>query len=204
MLEHIAAFITHVISSLGYPGVAALMAIESACIPLPSEIILPFSGYLVATGRFALWGVALAGAVGSVVGSLVAYALGAWGGRPLVDRYGKYVLISGRDMDRADRWFARRGDMTVLIGRVVPVVRTFIGFPAGMSRMGLWRYNVYTFVGSFVWSLALTWIGRALGRHWHVLGGYFQRFDVVIVALVVLAVLLHVIRHLGSRNERDD
>ena len=198
MLEHLAAFITHVISQLGYPGVAVLMAIESACIPLPSEVIMPFSGYLAAKGVFSLWGVALAGAVGSVLGSLVAYAAGAWGGRPFVERYGRYLLVSRRDIDLADRWFARRGDITILIGRVLPVVRTFIGFPAGMSRMQLARFNLYTFVGSFVWCLGLAWIGRLLGEHWNTVGGWFHHFDLAIVALVVLAVVLHVVRHLRS------
>lgn len=198
MLAHIASFITNTISSLGYAGVAALMAIESACIPLPSEVIMPFSGYLVSTGRFSLLLVALAGGLGSVVGSMVAYWLGARGGRPLVERYGKYVLISKRDLDRADRWFERHGDITILIGRVLPVVRTFIGFPGGMARMNLWRFNLYTFIGSFIWSLGLAWIGRALGEHWDTLGGLFHRFDVVIVAVAVIAVALYVVRHVRS------
>jgi membrane protein DedA with SNARE-associated domain len=198
MLATIASFITHTISGLGYLGVAGLMAIESACIPLPSEVILPFSGYLVATGRFSLWLVALAGATGSVVGSMVAYALGAWGGRPLLERYGPYVLVSIEDLDRADRWFERHGDLTILVGRVLPVVRTYIGFPGGMTRMNLWRFNVYTFIGSFVWSLGLAWIGELLGEHWHTIGGWFHRFDVVIVALIAVAAGWYVYRHLRS------
>ena len=196
MLAHIASFITTTITDLGYPGIAVLMAIESACIPLPSEIILPFSGYLVASGTFTLWGVALAGAVGSVVGSMVAYALGAWGGRPLVERYGTYVLISRRDLERAERWFARWGDPAILVGRVLPVVRTFIGLPAGVSRMRLAPFNAYTFVGSLAWSFALAWIGEILGDHWHTLGGWFHRFDAVILAAAVLAVAVYVWRHL--------
>lgn len=196
MLAHIASFITTTITHLGYPGIVVLMAIESACIPLPSEVIMPFSGYLVATGTFTLWGVALAGAVGSVVGSMVAYGIGAWGGRPLAERYGSYVLVSKRDLEQADRWFTRWGDATILVGRVLPVVRTFLGLPAGISRMNLWRYNAYTFLGSFVWCLALAWIGRSLGAHWHTLGGWFHRFDAVIVAAVVLVVAAYVWRHL--------
>ncbi len=198
MLGHLAAFITNTISSLGYVGVGALMAIESACIPIPSEVILPFSGFLVSTGRFDIWWVALAGALGSVVGSMAAYGVGAWGGRPLVERYGKYLLISHRDIDAADRWFARHGDITILVGRLLPVVRTFIAFPGGVSRMNLVRFNLYTFIGSFVWSLALAWVGRVLGDHWDTLGGYFHRFDAALVAVVVLAVAWHVVRHLRS------
>ena len=195
VLGHVASFITSAISSLGYAGVAGLMAIESACIPLPSEVIMPFSGYLASTGRFSLWLVALAGAGGSVVGSMVAYALGAWGGRPLVERYGRYVLVSRDDIDRADRWFARYGDITILVGRVLPVVRTFIGFPGGMARMNLWRFNLYTFVGSFVWSLALAWVGQLLGEHWDTLGSYFHRFDVLVAALAMVAGALYAYRH---------
>lgn len=198
MLAFVASHIVTVISQLGYVGVAALMAVESACVPLPSEIILPFAGYLVATGRFSLWAVALAGALGSVVGSLVAYALGAWGGRPLAERYGRYVLVSRRDIERASGWFERRGDVTVLMGRMLPVVRTFIGFPAGMARMNLWRYSLYTFVGSYAWSLALAWIGRALGERWAAVGGWFHRLDVLIVALAALAAALYVYRHVRS------
>lgn len=198
MLAHIASFIVNAISHLGYLGVAGLMAIESACIPLPSEIIMPFSGYLVATGRFSLWAVAAAGAAGSVVGSWVAYALGAWGGRPLIERYGRYLLVSRHDLDRADRWFERRGDATVLLGRVLPVVRTFIGFPAGMARMDPWRFSVYTFVGSYVWCLGLAWIGKALGERWDTLGGWFHRIDAVVVGAVAVAAAFYVVHHLRS------
>jgi membrane protein DedA with SNARE-associated domain len=196
MLEHIASFITTVIAQLGYAGVALLMGIESACIPLPSEIIMPFSGYLVSTGTLVLWLVALAGAVGSVLGSLVAYGVGAWGGRPFIERYGKYLLISHHDLDLADRWFARYGDITILVGRMLPVVRTFIAFPAGVARMPLWRFNLYTFIGSFVWCFALAWIGLKLGEHWHSLGGWFHRFDAVIAAILLVGVVWYVRRHL--------
>ena len=132
----LAGFIIGTISSLGYAGIVLLMAIESACIPLPSEIIMPFSGYLVFTGEMQLWLVALAGAVGCVLGSLLAYWVGAVGGRPLVEKYGRYVLISHHDLDLADRWFQRHGDITIFIGRLLPVVRTFIAFPAGWNSTG--------------------------------------------------------------------
>lgn len=197
MLEHIAGFITSAISQLGYGGVALMMAIESACIPLPSEIIMPFSGYLVSQGTLSLWLVALAGALGCVGGSLVAYAAGAWGGRPFVERYGKYLLISHHDLDLADRWFARHGEITIFVGRLLPVIRTFIAFPAGVSRMSLWRFNLYTFVGSYIWCLALAWIGFTLGEHWHTLGAWFHRFDAVIGALLLIGIIWYVRRHLA-------
>ena len=138
MLEKIilllSGFITSTIAGLGYGGIVLLMGIESACIPLPSEIIMPFSGYLVFKSEFTLWGIALAGAIGCVLGSLIAYFIGAYGGRSLVYKYGSYVLISHRDLNLVDRWFERHGGITVFVGRLLPVIRTFIALPAGMQR----------------------------------------------------------------------
>ena len=192
----LAGFIIGTISRLGYGGVVLLMAIESACIPLPSEIIMPFSGYLVSTGEMNLWLVGLAGAVGCVLGSIVAYYAGAWGGRPFIEKYGKYILISHHDLDLADRWFQRHGDITIFVGRLLPVIRTFIAFPAGVARMNLWRFNLYTFVGSFIWSVGLAWIGMKLGEHWNTLGVYFHRFDAAIGVILLIAVVWYVRRHL--------
>lgn len=200
MIERIfaalAAIIVGVIQTLGYGGIVLLMAIESACIPLPSEVIMPFSGYLVSRGVLDLWLVSLAGAVGCVLGSVVAYYAGALGGRPLVERYGKYVLISGHDLDLADRFFERWGQIAVLVGRLLPVVRTFIAFPAGVARMRMVPFLVYTFVGSFVWSLGLAWIGVVLGENWGTLKVYFHRFDFAIAVLVVVGAVWWVWRHL--------
>ena len=195
LITLLAGFIIATISALGYAGIALLMAIESACIPLPSEIIMPFSGYLVFTGEMTLWAVALAGAVGCVLGSLIAYWVGAYGGRPLVERYGKYVLISHHDLNLADRWFQKHGEITIFIGRLLPVVRTFIAFPAGVARMNLWRFNLYTFVGSLIWCYALGWIGMKLGEHWNTLGTYFHRFDAIIGIVLVAGLSWYVWRH---------
>jgi membrane protein DedA with SNARE-associated domain len=192
----LAGFIIGTISRLGYGGVVLLMAIESACIPLPSEIIMPFSGYLVSTGEMNLWLVGLAGAVGCMLGSIAAYYAGAWGGRPFIEKYGKYILISHHDLDLADRWFQRHGDITIFVGRLLPVIRTFIAFPAGVARMNLWRFNLYTFVGSYIWSLVLAWIGMKLGEHWNTLGVYFHRFDAAIGVILLIAVVWYVRRHL--------
>ena len=192
----LAGFIIGTISRLGYGGIVLLMAIESACIPLPSEIIMPFSGYLVSTGEMNLWLVGLAGAVGCVLGSIAAYYAGAWGGRPFIEKYGKYILISHHDLDLADRWFQRHGDITIFIGRLLPVIRTFIAFPAGVARMSLWRFNLYTFVGSYIWSVGLAWVGMKLGEHWNTLGVYFHRFDAAIGVILLIAVVWYVRRHL--------
>lgn len=192
---------------LGYAGVVLLMAIESACIPLPSEIIMPFSGYLVYTGRFNLWAVGVAGAFGCVVGSLVAYWVGARGGRPLIEKYGRYVLISRHDLDLADRWFKSYGEIIVFASRLLPVIRTFIAFPAGVSRMNLKRFVIYTFLGSLPWCLGLAYVGQLLGEQWDksdTLKTWFHRFDFVIGIIILAAAVWWVWRHIKhSRNESE-
>jgi len=186
----LAGFTTAVIVALGYPGVALLMAIESACIPLPSEIIMPFAGYLVAQGHFTLLGVATAGAIGNNIGSAFAYAAGKHGGRPLVERYGRYVLIDAKDIDKADAFFARYGDWAVLIGRMLPVIRTFIAFPAGVVRMPLIRFHLFTFLGSWPWCFGLAWVGVKLGAAWNTdprIKAVLHSFDIAIVAAILAA-----------------
>src|SRR3954462_12819178 len=142
------------------------MAIESACIPLPSEVIMPFSGYLVYTGRFNLWIVAAMGALGCNLGSALAYWIGYRGGRPLVEKYGAYILLSKTELDLADKFFARWGSATVFFSRLLPVIRTFIALPAGVAHMPQGRFHIYTFLGSFPWCWALAWVGMKLGEHW--------------------------------------
>src|SRR5262249_40301849 len=174
------------------------MAIESACIPLPSEIIMPFSGYLVYTGRFSLLSVSVAGAIGCVLGSLVAYWVGMYGGRPFIEKYGRYVLISRHDLDLADRWFARYGEVITFISRLLPLIRTFIAFPAGVARMNLTRFIIYTFLGSLPWCLALAYVGQKLGEQWDkndILKTWFHRFDFAIGIIGVLVVAWWVWRH---------
>lgn len=194
--EIIAGFIISTIKIFGYGGVVFLMAIESACIPLPSEIILPFAGYLVFIKKFQLLYVAFAGAIGCVVGSILAYVVGAFGGRPLIEKYGRYILISKHDLDMADRWFARYGNIIVFTGRLLPVIRTFISLPAGISKMNFVKFVVYTFVGSFIWSLLIAWIGFKLGQQWDKLGPYFHRFDYIILIVGVILSLIYIRRHL--------
>ena len=186
ILEVLARFIISVISSAGYLGIVLLMAIESACIPLPSEVIMPFSGYLVSVGRFKLMWVAVAGALGCNLGSLVAYYVGSLGGRPLVEKYGRYVLLTRHDLALADRFFARYGDWAVFIARLLPVIRTFIALPAGIARMNVARFHLYTFLGSLPWCWVLAYAGLKLGERWTTLREYFHRFDTVIGILVVL------------------
>jgi len=195
IISVLAVFIVAVISSLGYGGIVLLMAIESACIPLPSEVIMPFSGYLVYTGRFNLWWVATFGALGCNLGSLLAYEIGAYGGRPLVERYGRYLLLSRNELDLADKFFARWGSATVFFSRLLPVIRTFIALPAGVARMPRGRFHLYTFVGSWPWCLGLAWVGMKLGERWDSdprLKLWFHRFDIVIGALLLIGIAVFV------------
>ena len=206
MLENIigalAAWIIAVISSIGYLGIALLMAIESACIPLPSEIIMPFSGYLVSTGRFDLFLVATAGAIGCNIGSSIAYAVGYYGGRPLVEKWGSYILVSRRDLELVDRFFARFGSITVFICRLLPVVRTFIALPAGIAGMPLVKFHIYTFLGSWPWCFGLAYAGFHLGKAWDSnpeLRAFMHRFDAVIIALILVGLAWYVWRHWRQR-----
>ncbi len=206
LLEFLSAIIVAVISTLGYSGIVLLMAIESACIPLPSEIIMPFSGYLVSTGQMNLWLVALAGAVGCVLGSLVAYWVGMKGGRPLIEKYGRYLLVSKHDLDLADRWFEKRGEIIVFVSRMLPAIRTFIAFPAGVARMNLKRFVIYTFAGSFPWCLGLAYAGQKLGEKWNkddTLKTWFHRFDFLIGIAAVILVAWWIWRHVGHLRKEN-
>ena len=203
----VAGLIMATISAMGYPGIVLLMAIESACIPLPSEIIMPFAGYLVFTGRFDLVLVATAGAIGCNVGSTIAHAVGKYGGRPFVERWGAYVLISRRDLDVAERFFARYGSITVFVSRLLPVIRTFIALPAGMARMPQLRFQIYTFVGSWLWCYALAYVGFKLGERWDSdprLRAILHGADAVILAALAAAVAWYVWWHWRHRLRRDD
>ena len=195
ILGILATFTIGVISSGGYLGIALLMAIESACIPLPSEIIMPFAGYLVSTGRFDLFLAATAGAIGCNLGSIVAYEIGKRGGRPLAERWGRYVLVGPGELDAADRFFARFGNMAVLIGRLLPVIRSFIAFPAGVARMPLVPFHVYTFLGSWPWCFGLAWVGMKLGDQWKkspAMKAAFHSADAVIAVVLVAAVAFYI------------
>ena len=192
-------FIKSLIAATGYGGIVILMAIESACIPLPSELIMPFAGYLVFEGTMKLVWVATAGAIGCNLGSLIAYEIGAYGGRPLVERYGRWILLGRRDLDWADRFFARWGYLAVFIARLLPVVRTFIALPAGIARMPRLRFHIYTFLGSWPWCLALAWFGMKLGQDWRELGKYLHKFDAVILVVLVGGIVWFLWTHWQNR-----
>ena len=199
----LAAFILATISAWGYGGIVLCMAIESACIPLPSEIIMPFSGYLVTTGRFTLWGVGLAGAVGNVIGSWIAYGMGLRGGRPLASQLARWRIIRMEEYDRADSWLRRHGLQVAFWTRLLPIVRTFISFPAGAARVPFWRFTLYTFLGSLPWSLGLAYVGVLFREHWHNIRTVWRGFDLVVVAALLVLFLLWLRQHLkhGSPSE---
>ena len=192
-------FIKSLIAFAGYGGIVILMGIESACIPLPSELIMPFAGYLVFQGTMKLVWVATAGAIGCNVGSLIAYEIGCYGGRPLVERYGRWILMGRRELDVADRFFARWGYLAVFVGRLLPVIRTFIALPAGIARMPRVRFHVYTFLGSWPWCFGLAWLGMKLGENWRVIGKYLHKFDVVIVVVLVVGIVWFIWSHWQNR-----
>lgn len=202
-LATITGVIIATISAGGYPAILGLMALESACIPIPSEVIMPFSGYLASTGRFDLLLVATGGALGCNLGSTVAYVVGRRGGRPLVEKWGHYILVNRHDLDLADRFFARWGGIAVLLARLLPVVRTFIALPAGIAHMRQLPFQIYTFVGSWPWCYALAYIGFRLGRRWEAdprLRNVLHRLDVLVVVVIVLAVGWYLWRHLRRRD----
>ena len=205
LLSLIVAWIVGVVSAMGYLGVVLLMAIESACIPLPSEVIMPFAGYLVSIGQFSLVGAATAGALGCNLGSTIAYYGADWGGRAAVERWGRYVLFGPEDLARTDAFFARYGSITVFIGRLLPVVRTFIAFPAGLARMPMLKFQLYTFIGSWPWCYGLAYIGYKLGQRWHsdpTFRRLFHEFDAVVIVALLAGFAWFLWAHLRRRARR--
>jgi membrane protein DedA with SNARE-associated domain len=200
-------FVQATYTLMQWPGVVALMAIESACIPFPSEIIMPLAGwmlikeqglpviYVLAAGAW--------GALGNTIGSVIAYYVGVWAGRPFLNKYGRYILISQRDLDMTDRWFARSGSWTVFVSRMLPVVRTYISLPAGIARMNIYKFITYTFVGAFIWSTGLAYGGYQLGEHWEQIRNAMRPFDPVIIGIIVILIALYVYRHIKHLKGQD-
>ncbi|HJX70252.1 MAG TPA: DedA family protein [Dehalococcoidia bacterium] len=183
------------------------MAIESACIPLPSEIIMPLSGWMLIKEQglspiYTLWA-GFYGALGCLLGSIITYWVGAWGGRPVLERYGKYVLIPRQDLDRAERWFNRHGSKVVFFSRLLPVIRTFISLPAGIAKMSFFKFMIYTFLGSFPWCLGLAYGGYLLGEHWERIREVMRPFDIPILVIIIVLFGFYIYHRLKQvRSER--
>lgn len=192
ILAVLAGFVIKVISAGGYLGIVLLMAMVSSGVPIPSEVIMSFSGYLVTLGRFSLIGVVIAGVIGENIGAAIGYEIGKRGGRPLLERYGRYVLVDAHHLDLAERFFARWGSVAALVGRLLPVVRAFVAIPAGLGRMNRFHFHLYTSIGSAIWCGGLAWLGMTLGRKWDSdprLKEIFHSFDLLIGALLVAGVV---------------
>ena len=204
-------FLNSLYGAVGYVGVLIAMAIESAMIPLPSELILPYAGFLVSDpskiepltkGPWGFWIVVVAATIGNTIGSLIAYAIGAWGGRPFLERWGKYLLIRQHEIELAERFFDRYGSATAFFSRLLPIVRTFISFPAGVARMPLGRFIAYSTAGAFLWSILLVWAGTQLGERWEDIRHALQPFDLFIAVAVVALVAIFVWWRLGMPGGR--
>lgn len=197
-MEFLVKWITDFISQVSYTGIFILMLLESALIPIPSEVTMPFGGFLASTGRFNFWLVVLAGTVGNLVGSWLAYWVGFWGEasvvRGLIRRWGRYVLVSEEEFNRAEVWFNRYGEVIVFFSRILPVIRTFISLPAGIAKMNFWKFTLYTFIGSLIWSYFLTKVGFTLGANWEVLEKYFRQFQFLIGGVLFIGIFWYAFR----------
>ncbi len=199
LVEWLSGIATGMIEAMGHWGVFWGMLIESACIPLPSEVIMLYGGFQAEAGVLSFWWVVWAGVFGNLVGSVLTYWIGASGGRQFLKKYGRYFLINEKHMDTADRWFAKYGDWAAFFGRNLPVIRTFISLPAGIARMNFWKFTVYTFVGCIPWNVALTWAGFKLGENWAAVEPYIKPFSYGILGVLILLVLWFVVRNLRTR-----
>lgn len=194
--------ITEVYDAMGWPGVVFLMGIESASIPFPSELIMPLAGWLLIEAKGdSAWMLGLAafyGALGNLLGSWVAYWISLKGGRPLLRKYGRYVLLTQHDVERAEAWFQRYGELAVFASRLLPVVRTFISIPAGIARMNIWKFSFYTFIGSYPWSLGLAYGGYKLGENWEDLRQIMRPFDFPIAGVIVVVVFWFIYKRIKA------
>jgi len=203
MLEWIEHLITDYLGAYGYQAVFVLMVLESACIPIPSEVTMVFGGFLVSRGELDFFWVAMLGTIANVVGSWIAYWVGLRGGRPLIERWGKYIFLREHEIDRAEAWFARRGDMAVFVSRLLPVVRTFISLPAGVARMPFGKFTLYTFLGCLPWTFALTWAGLILGDNWETVLRYGEPISWAIAIAGVAFITWWLVRRARAKKAAD-
>lgn len=191
ILGNLSNFIIQTISNSGYVGIFFLMVAESALIPIPSEVIMPFSGYLVSTGKFNVILVIIAGSIGNLVGALIAYFVGSYLGRGFVLKYGKYVLLKKSHLEIAESYFKKYGDRSTFVSRLLPAIRTYVSLPAGVAKMNLKKFAVFTLAGSIIWNTALTYIGLKLGNEWNSIRKYSDYFDAIVVIVVIVAIIVY-------------
>lgn len=194
-------FALSTISQLGYAGIFFLMMLESMIFPVPSELVMPFAGFLVAQGSFNGFLVILTSTLGSITGSLIFYYIGKTGGYTLVQRYGKYVLVDTEDIKKTEAWFNKRGDLTIFLARLIPVVRHLISLIAGIGNMNVKKFTIYTILGAALWNGILTYLGLYLGQHWNDVSQYLEGLDILIIILLILGCLYFVYRHLRRRKK---
>jgi len=200
IISTISSWALSVIDKTGYFGLGFLSLLESAGILIPSEVVLPFSGFLASTGRFVFWVVVLVATVGNLVGSIILFFIGKSGGRWILDRYGKYILISRHEIEVGDEWFKKHGVKAVFFGRILPIVRTFISLPAGIAKMNFGKFIIFTFIGALPWNFALALVGFKIGEKWDILGSYFKKADIIILVLAVIFIAWYLYRHFKTNN----
>ncbi len=201
LFEFLTQYVTDLINQVGYPGIFILMVLANACTPVPSEIVMVFSGFVAQQGKLNFWLVGIVGTLGSLAGSIATYYIGYYGGRPLMEKYGKYILIGNHEMDIADRWFAKYGDKAAFISRLLPVVRAFISLPAGITRMDFTKFVIYSLAGSLPWVFALTYLGIILGDNWGMLEQYWVYVDIVTI-LGIIAFIAYVVYKMFVKKDR--
>lgn len=202
LISYISEWALAVIKDTGYTGIFVLSALESAAIPIPSEVVVPFSGFLAASERFSLWGVVWVATLANLAGSVVLFLIGRSGGRWVVEKYGKYLLIHKKDLERADAWFEQHGIKAVFFSRMLPVVRTFISLPAGIAKMNIWKFSLFTFLGALPWNFVLAFIGYKTGENWNLLHNYFRKANVFVVVLILAVVVWYIIKHTKESHKK--
>ena len=203
IVEKLVEYIVAGISAGGYFGVFALMALESMVAPVPSEVVMPFAGYLALQGRFDFWSVLLASSIGSIVGSLVSYYMGIYGGRPFILKFGKYLLLEEEHLEWTEKWFRQQGSKTIFISRFIPVVRHLISIPAGIAKMAMHKFLIYTFVGASIWNFMLLYAGFELGEHWDKIHEFSRELDIIFIIGVALFLTYFVWKHHKKKNEKN-
>jgi membrane protein DedA with SNARE-associated domain len=200
--EHLVNFIVNFIGTTGYPSIFVLMSLESMVAPVPSEAVMPFAGFLVHSGRFSFTGVIFFSTLGSIFGSFISYYIGYWGGRPVVERFGKYLLLDKKDLDITERFFQKRGDITIFISRFIPLVRHLISIPAGIAKMNILKFIIYTIIGAGLWNAFLTYMGYILKDNWKEIMKYSHVVDIVVLVLMIVFVFYYIYKFYSNHKER--